>query len=109
MCRGLIHQAPIVVARNEKDSSLRSEQAGRSHVCHYDADSCKEDSTVNLRANGLKSKILVGGMAEWFKAAVLKIAFRATGTGVRIPLPPPAPTNSNGFKSNTSRALKTKG
>jgi hypothetical protein len=29
-----------------------------------------------------------GGMAEWFKAAVLKIASRATGTGVRIPLPP---------------------
>ena len=28
-------------------------------------------------------------MAEWFKAAVLKIAFRVTGTGVRIPLPPP--------------------
>jgi hypothetical protein len=27
-------------------------------------------------------------MAEWFKAAVLKTAFRATGTGVRIPLPP---------------------
>jgi hypothetical protein len=27
-------------------------------------------------------------MAEWFKAAVLKIASRATGTGVRIPLPP---------------------
>ncbi len=28
-------------------------------------------------------------MAEWLKAAVLKIAFRVTGTGVRIPLPPP--------------------
>ena len=28
-------------------------------------------------------------MAEWFKAAVLKTAFRVTGTGVRIPLPPP--------------------
>ena len=34
-----------------------------------------------------------GGMAEWFKAAVLKIASRATGTGVRIPLPPPIPHN----------------
>jgi hypothetical protein len=32
---------------------------------------------------------LRGGMAEWFKAAVLKTAFRVTGTGVRIPLPPP--------------------
>ena len=28
-------------------------------------------------------------MAERLKAAVLKIAFRVTGTGVRIPLPPP--------------------
>ena len=27
-------------------------------------------------------------MAEWFKAAVLKTAFRFPGTGVRIPLPP---------------------
>ncbi len=30
-----------------------------------------------------------GGMAEWLKAAVLKTAFRLSGTGVRIPLPPP--------------------
>ena len=29
-----------------------------------------------------------GGMAEWLKAAVLKIASRAIVTGVRIPLPP---------------------
>jgi nucleotidyltransferase/DNA polymerase involved in DNA repair len=28
-------------------------------------------------------------MAEWLKAAVLKTAFRSSGTGVRIPLPPP--------------------
>ena len=28
-------------------------------------------------------------MAEWLKAAVLKIASRAIVTGVRIPLPPP--------------------
>lgn len=28
-------------------------------------------------------------MAEWLKAAVLKIASREIVTGVRIPLPPP--------------------
>ena len=30
-----------------------------------------------------------GGMAEWFKAAVLKTASRKSGTWVRILLPPP--------------------
>src|SRR4030043_1838751 len=29
-------------------------------------------------------------MAEWLKAAVLKTAFRFSGTGVRLPLPPPS-------------------
>ena len=43
-----------------------------------------------LRAFSLAGKIYEssGGMAEWFKAAVLKTAFRVIGTGVRIPLPP---------------------
>ena len=34
-------------------------------------------------------------MAEWLKAAVLKIASRAIVTGVRIPLPPPFPFNES--------------
>jgi hypothetical protein len=32
-----------------------------------------------------------GGVAEWFKAAVLKTAVRASAPWVRIPVPPPAP------------------
>ena len=35
-----------------------------------------------------------GGMAERFKAAVLKTVERETVPGVRIPLPPPTPTES---------------
>ena len=35
---------------------------------------------------------LRGGMAEWFKAAVLKTVGSETGPGVRIPLPPPSPS-----------------
>ena len=34
-----------------------------------------------------------GGMAEWFKAAVLKTVVRETVPGVRIPLPPPSKHN----------------
>ena len=33
--------------------------------------------------------LLVGGMCEWLKQAVLKTAVRETVPGVRIPLPPP--------------------
>jgi hypothetical protein len=32
-----------------------------------------------------------GGMAEWFKAAVLKTVDGESYPGVRIPLPPPSP------------------
>jgi hypothetical protein len=35
-------------------------------------------------------KIVNGGMAEWFKAAVLKTVELGRVPGVRIPLPPPA-------------------
>jgi hypothetical protein len=38
----------------------------------------------------MKSDTIVdGGMAEWFKAAVLKTVDGETRPGVRIPLPPP--------------------
>ena len=37
-----------------------------------------------------------GGMAEWFKAAVLKTVVRETVPGVRIPLPPPVPLRFTG-------------
>jgi hypothetical protein len=33
--------------------------------------------------------MVIGGMAEWFKAAVLKTVDGETCPGVRIPLPPP--------------------
>src|SRR5215467_13818849 len=32
---------------------------------------------------------MIGGMAEWLKAAVLKTVSGVTRSGVRIPLPPP--------------------
>jgi hypothetical protein len=44
-------------------------------------------SVENVRITIL-AKRKCGGMAEWLKAAVLKIASRAIVTGVRIPLPP---------------------
>jgi hypothetical protein len=41
----------------------------------------------------MKSDTIVdGGMAEWFKAAVLKTVDGETRPGVRIPLPPPTTT-----------------
>ncbi len=48
-------------------------------------------------------------MAERLKAAVLKIAFRVTGTGVRIPLPPPISKLLIDFDSNLkSDRIKSK-
>ena len=41
-----------------------------------------------------------GGMAEWFKAAVLKTASRKSGTWVRILLPPPRTTQGSWLALN---------
>jgi hypothetical protein len=47
-------------------------------------------SVVTVLGNSMKSDTIVnGGMAEWFKAAVLKTVDGETRPGVRIPLPPP--------------------
>ena len=42
----------------------------------------------SLPINVYSDTLLSGGMAEWFKAAVLKTVGRETVPGVRIPLPP---------------------
>ena len=42
-----------------------------------------------------------GGMAEWFKAAVLKTASRKSGTWVRILLPPPAYAKASAGRPST--------
>ena len=43
-----------------------------------------------------------GGMAEWFKAAVLKTVDGETRPGVRIPLPPPVSSFSEGALAHFS-------
>jgi hypothetical protein len=42
----------------------------------------------------LASESTIGGVAEWFKAAVLKTAVLARVPGVRIPSPPPAKSST---------------
>ena len=57
----------------------------------FSAQSC-DDLTfydLDLRATVVLDVVRRGGMAEWFKAAVLKTVEPERVPGVRIPLPPP--------------------